>query len=984
MACPDVRTLIGFAGQSLVASETATIRFHLESCHSCSELLLELTSLTHTQLCVDGDPPPRQPVALDGNLPTGTTVGRYVILHRIGAGGMGVVYAAYDPQLDRKIALKLLRPDRAEGSEAVRLLREAQSLARLAHPNVVSVFDAGRLATHVYIAMEFVEGMNLSQWLRMKSRSLREILAIYSQAGAGISAAHHANLVHRDVCVTDFGLAQPLGEVETINEAGEHGSLPASLTETGHIFGTPAYMAPEHRFGQPVDARSDQFSFCVSLHAALCGELPETVCKRENLKPRDALPQLRAQAPGRQRVPVSVQRALARGLIDDPAERFATMDDLLHALAIDSAGHRRRWAAGLLVLLLLVGVLTALFYSQRARGVLCTGSASRFASVWSDEQKSAIRAAFLATGSPSAHHTWQQVYQRLDSYGSMWVASHREACEATHLRGEQPSHIQDLRMLCLEQRREQVATLTRIFARAEAKTLERAVDAVQAIASVADCDDITALARRERLPLEPDHRKAVERLSEDLARIVALQHAGHFSEARSGAQGVVEAAHDVGYRPLESEALLALADLQYDDVDEEACVESIDDAVWAALAGGHDTVAVRALTTAVNLSRRQAKYDDAHRYADRADAILERLGGDPRLESDLSYARGTVLRAKGHFDEAVRYYDRALEIAQGVLDEDDLDLAGTWAGSGNPYADLGDFEEALRRYQHSLAIRERVLGSNHLWLTQSLKNIGHAFVGLGRYEEAVRVTERALAIEERAVGPDHPRLAITLNNLGIALLHMKRVDEALAHHRRAFEIRERALKPGHPHIGWVHLSLGLDFRELGRFEEARDHTQRGLTIMRAAFGNENPQAADGLTDLGILMLRQRQWAEALDHCSQAQGVYESLFGEETRKTVPALVCVGQAHLGRSQPGRALPLLERAWALQQKADAAPHSRGELLFALARAVSAMSDTEQARARARALGEQAITAYQTQGPYMSEEVAEIRGWLDSLRSG
>ncbi len=231
-------------------------------------------------------PRPRDPSA--EALERGAAVGRYVILDRIGAGGMGVVYAAYDPELDRRVALKLLRTDRFAAPGHLRLLREAKALARLTHPNVVAVHDAGTFGDQVFVAMELVEGETLRQWLEAGARSWREVLDRLLAAGRGLAAAHAAGLVHRDfkpenvllgrdgrVRVVDFGLAKALADAAEEPAAPDSGGeLASPLTEWGAVLGTPAYMAPEQIRGIAADARSDQFSFCVALYEALYGERP--------------------------------------------------------------------------------------------------------------------------------------------------------------------------------------------------------------------------------------------------------------------------------------------------------------------------------------------------------------------------------------------------------------------------------------------------------------------------------------------------------------------------------------------------------------------------------------------------------------------------------------------------------------------------------------------------------------------------------------
>ncbi|MCA9717773.1 MAG: serine/threonine protein kinase, partial [Myxococcales bacterium] len=229
-------------------------------------------------------------------------VGRYVMIERVGAGAMGVVYSAYDPELDRKVAIKLLQPGSDDEALQLRLVREAQAMARLSHPNVVHVHDVGRHGDRVFIAMEFVRGRSLGSWLRfaVAPRPWRETLELFVQAGRGLRAAHDVGLVHRDFKpdniliddlgtpkVTDFGLARsadasasPGADAATrvtAREPVEPVELEElALTRTGALVGTPAYMAPEQHLGETADARSDQFSYCVSLYEALYGARPFT------------------------------------------------------------------------------------------------------------------------------------------------------------------------------------------------------------------------------------------------------------------------------------------------------------------------------------------------------------------------------------------------------------------------------------------------------------------------------------------------------------------------------------------------------------------------------------------------------------------------------------------------------------------------------------------------------------------------------------
>ncbi|MCY1061821.1 protein kinase [Nannocystis sp. SCPEA4] len=305
-------------------------------------------------------------------------VGRFAVLRRVGAGGMGVVYAAYDEQLDRRIALKLVHAGHHDPGAAARMRREAQALAKLSHPNVVQVYEVGEARGQVYIAMEFVQGETLRAWQERQRRGWREALAMYVQAGRGLAAAHAVGLIHRDFKpenvlvgddgrprVVDFGLARARPRDGAENRSEEEGLKDqvrwgmsrraseevAALTAAGAVVGTPAYMAPEQHEGGEADARSDVFGFCVALHEALHGARPFAGERREDVH---AAIVAGAIARGPRDVPAWLQRAVDRGLAADPAARWPSMDALLAALARDPTRLRRQIALALLLLAALV------------------------------------------------------------------------------------------------------------------------------------------------------------------------------------------------------------------------------------------------------------------------------------------------------------------------------------------------------------------------------------------------------------------------------------------------------------------------------------------------------------------------------------------------------------------------------------------------------------------------------------------------------
>jgi formylglycine-generating enzyme required for sulfatase activity len=327
-------------------------------------------------------------------LAKGTSIGRYLVLERLGAGAMGVVYAAYDPELDRKIALKLLSRQEGRGGDKARrqqrLVREAKAIAKLSHPNVVGIFDVGVHEGQVFMAMEYLGGGTLRDWMNAKKRPWREIVKMFIEVGQGLAAAHAEGLIHRDFKpdnvlldkagkpkVADFGLVRLRSaafEVATADEAESAvppeppaPDLPiaqtalAPLTRTGSLAGTPAYMAPEQFLGKPIDARTDQFAFCVALHEALYGERPfagDTVMALAGAVARGRM----TDPPRDSDVPGWIRRHVQRGLAPDPAQRHEGFDGLLTALARDPVAQlRRRVGIGAVALM----VVAAIAFVQR-------------------------------------------------------------------------------------------------------------------------------------------------------------------------------------------------------------------------------------------------------------------------------------------------------------------------------------------------------------------------------------------------------------------------------------------------------------------------------------------------------------------------------------------------------------------------------------------------------------------------------------------
>jgi len=531
---------------------------------------------------------PAEPVSSEAappepTLSRGAALGRFVVLGLVGRGAMGEVYAAYDPDLDRKIAIKLVRADRSGNSAdgRTRLMREAQATAKVSHPNVVVVYDAGTLGARVFIAMEFVEGHTLRYWLKAKARGWLEILDIFLAAGRGLAAAHEKDLVHRDfkpdnvmvdgaghVRVMDFGLARLAADgapapVERssddaprapgpplvadavdvdatgiVSAGSSHATRPFmasqstsaldhKLTQTGSVMGTPAYMSPEQFRSQRADARSDQFSFCVALWEALYDVRPFAGGSLAELADNVAGGRLVA-VPATTRVPGWVEKVLARGLDRTPDRRFPSMAALLAELD-------RRAGAG--------------------RGGFASGAAAKLAGIWpapavgdavESPEKGAVREAFLATGKAYAEAAFAGATAALDRYAARWSELYVDVCEATHVRGEQSAELMDLRMACLLEGLADLTALCRLFRGATGEVVENAVSAATSLGTLERCQDVDLLRAVVTPPDDAATRDAVAELRTRLAEPRALRRVGRLAQGLDVVAPLVDEARRLG------------------------------------------------------------------------------------------------------------------------------------------------------------------------------------------------------------------------------------------------------------------------------------------------------------------------------------------------------------------------------------------------------------------------------------------------------
>ncbi len=803
-------------------------------------------------------------------LKPGASLGRYQVLELVGSGRMGEVYAAYDPRLDRRIALKRLRL--LGGSEAspaarARLLREAQAMARLSHPNVVAVHDAGEVDGEVFIAMEFVGGGTLRDWLAACPRSWREVVGMFAHAGRGLAAAHAAGLVHRDfkadnvlvdaaghVRVADFGLAWSGGPTPADCAAGgAWGDL--GLTQTGALLGTPAYMAPEQLAGRTVDHRADQFAFCVALYEALYQERPFGGDRLETLALAVAFGSARP-APRGSDVPSRLRAVLLRGLSRDPVARFPSMEDLVAALVDDPM---RRWGlragAALAAALVVGGVVALRLTSASGGGSVCQAGPERLEGVWDDRRRAAVTAAFGATRLSIAEDTAARVSAALDEAQTAWLAMYQEACEATHRRGEQSPELLDLRMACLDQRRLELLALGDAFEQANEATVKNAISAVHARPPLSTCADVAVLKARRPLPADPEARRQGDLVQAEIARAGALFEVARWDEAVRVAGVAAGNARALGRQDLLAEALLVEGRAVERGREQVRAVGVLAAAAEAALASRHDVILATTLIRAFRLASDRRWYPEAERLSRLAIGAVAALGpGHDLLQADLDCELGVMVGEQGRHEEELRFKEACIKTRRRLLPATDPKVPTAINNLALARQNLGEVGQSLDGLREAADGWERALGRDHPTRAIALGNIGQALILLDRPEEAVAPLAEAAELRERFYGADHrwargyrADQARALSMLGRHTDALALIDQVVAPCRGKVEdyqegsfFTTRALilrRAGRPAEGINGLDATLAYLPRSGFADdelvARTHQERGRCLLAA-------------------------------------------------------------------------------------------------------------------------------------------------------
>tara|TARA_R110002096_G_scaffold77896_8_gene183401 strand:- start:38653 stop:41718 length:3066 start_codon:yes stop_codon:yes gene_type:complete len=997
--CLSDKVVADFVKAKLPAQQLEPIDEHLDSCDECRMLVAALAG-TLSEEEGDAEPPVAAP-----------TLGRYVVLDIVGQGAMGIVYQAYDPKLDRKVAIKLLHRDRGSGKPRLgpsrddRFLREAKAMARLVHPNVVAVHDTGVADDQVFVAMEFVDGLNLRQWLAgTPKRGTDEITDAFMQAGAGLAAAHDAGIVHRDfkpdnvfvskdgaVKVGDFGLVT-FGSIDEKNSdgdggqrfargssespIGESGDASTTLTQTGTRLGTALYMSPEQFDAEPVGPASDQFSFCVAFYEALYGVSPFAGHTGKEI--RDAIEAERISEPKDIReVPKQVHRAIVSGLARIPSARHGSMHELLAALEPDVSRANSRWYLGAAVAALCGALALVVFAPWRGAAALCSAPNEELEGVWDDAKRTRLQQAFASNPNPNALEAFERVSLAFDGYSEDWLATRVQTCEATRIDGHQSANLMDLRVHCLQRRLAGFNTQTELFLEQASRPefASVAASAAHNLPGIAECSDTDALLRIEERPTDPKTAGTLARLEATLDRAAALENVGQPADALAVAEGALVESRALGYAPLYMSALYEAAYLNYELANFDESEAFVAQLVKVASTAGDDHRVADAWLLRENIAVKTSDYDEAIRLEPWVDAAILRAGEQPVHRAKLLAARATVHLRQGKYPEAESDYRKVLTLLKG--DSGSVSrIAQIHLNLGIVAFSQGKHASAIEELSQSLALQEKLVGANHPDIARVLLNTCSAYQASAHYEEAEAACSRSLRIREQALGPTHPDLAGPLTVLAHLARLKNDVPSARSRYERALAIQEAALEPMHPDLGQVLSNFGDFLREVGEYETAGDYLRRGLAIKEVKLGGKHPYVGIALHNLGNLAFDTEDYPLAMDYQERALSIFEEALGGEHQYVGFALNAIGKTQLKTGKAQLAIAPLRRALAIREAPDSDPTGLGQTEFLLAKALFASGP--QAPTEALALATRAKKRFAAVGESANEDLETVNGWL------
>ncbi len=747
------------------------------------------------------------------------TIGRYQLLEMVGEGGMSVVWGAWDPELERRVAIKLVKA--TAGSTRERIVAEGQALAKLSHPNVVPVFDVGIVDDRVYLVMEWVRGKNLREWCDDTRREDRATVAVYRAAAAGLVAAHDAGLVHRDF-KPDNAVVGDDGRVRVL----DFGLASSETPRTGVIGGgTPRYMAPEQLAGGEITAAVDQYAFGVSL--------------REALGPSGS-------------VPAWIAAILARATATAPSDRFGSMAELVAALDRDPRTVWRRRT--------LVGAALALSGGAFAVGTMrsdapdpCGGGEAEIATSWSRSHADAVQRAAGADG-PAA-------VQALDAWAQRWASEHRAVCTAGQ--GGWSSRLFDRGLSCLATRRQRFVSTIELL---ESTHHGTGIDLVDRLPDPQPCSDPAYLEALVAPPDEPVRAAAVRALQANIAYTNTIARAGQVQRATTLAGVFVQQAATLGYPPLLPQARLLTGSIAMHRAEWDRAYEELHEAYFGARSAGDPQTAADAATNLTVVLLNTSRDNEAREWARLAVAEATSTN-DPMIEVHAARAQVLVAHDTSDVANVVAYADRFLAVSkrQGQA------LALPLMERGRALHLVGRLADALAAFDAASEDAEKrtaIALRSQIQVERSL-----VLIEMQRPQDALVAARAALAIVDGKFDPNSQTILGALSALAVALGRTNQLDEALTVFDRSLAI-ERATEGDHSYNTASDLHNRAEIlARLDRFDEAFASWDEAKAIFIEVDG---PHALDvGKVELGYAMALLRAGKRSLlaSHAETAVAVF---------------------------------------------------------------------------------------------------------------
>lgn len=797
-----------------------------------------------------------------------THVGRYRVGRKLGQGGGGTVYAGHDDELGREVAIKFV-PCGAGSLVAARVLREARALARLSHPGIVHIYDYTRLDDTLTIVMELVTGQTLGEWLET-SRPWSQQLALFMEIGRGLAAAHAAGVVHRDFKpsnvivgaderprILDFGLAQLSHEREqgTAQSPDDGDEL---VTRDGAIMGTPKFMSPEQWAGHDVDARTDQFSFCLCLFGAVYGAPP--FATEELMVATATTPLTIVEPPRHGRIPRAVMRVLRRGLQVDPQQRWPSMDVLVDALHTAQHGRRRVAMTGLVVVAVASGVG---FGVQREPADSRCQDAAQAAPRWNDDERSRVRAALRATERGHVEDLFSFADRRLDAYARAWAESAERLCLA-RTRNELTAAVHDSRRVCLQSHRRRFEQTVAVLRQVDATTLPGVTDVVRSLPRLGECD-VPVLGSS----LTDEQREAVQRAD-------VLRTAARLDESEALLRPLSE---------LGSPQVQRVQALIFEDRGEfKAAADALRQAYQAAESQGLDEqVAAIAVDLVRVLGYRMSRYEEAASFSLTAAAKVERVAPDyDGMRAELAATQGRLSLGRGELKEALGFLDEAVSIRQ-TLPGEELGLAADLNMRGQAQSMLGDQAGAEASLQRALQLRIAALGATHPLVGSNLLNLSHIADERDEIETARGYLESACDVLENSVGPHSAKTAGAYAALAGVLDQAGERAQAESYWRKALAAYDR--QGDDKRAGSVRTSVALRLIARKQFEDAQRVATAAVDQLRRSVGEDHPAFARAEIALSNALREQGRFADALGWATHAAAVRSRVDGTNSEPAV---------------------------------------------------------------------------------------------------